>query len=73
MADEHSDVVIIGAGFAGLAAGRELAERGLHVTILEATERVGGRAHTVHPYRGVPAELGPNDMLPRIGAHRRAA
>jgi monoamine oxidase len=58
MADEP-DVAIIGAGFAGLAAGKRLAEAGLDVVILEATERVGGRAHTIHPYSGLPAELGP--------------
>lgn len=59
MADEQPDVVIIGAGFAGLAAAHTLCTRGLRVIILEATERVGGRAHTIHPYGGVPAELGP--------------
>lgn len=58
MSDEP-DVAIIGAGFAGLAAARRLAQHGLRVTLLEARDRVGGRAHTAHPYAGVPAELGP--------------
>ena len=37
------DVVVIGAGFAGLTAARELARQGLTVRILEARDRIGGR------------------------------
>ena len=37
-------VVIIGAGFCGLAAGFELSRRGVHVTVLEQDEEVGGLA-----------------------------
>src|SRR3954469_428480 len=39
---EH-DVVIIGAGAAGLAAAAKLSEAGVRVIVLEARERVGGR------------------------------
>jgi monoamine oxidase len=51
------DVVIIGAGIAGLAAGRRLASAGLRVAIIEARDRVGGRIHTRH-VAGIPIELG---------------
>lgn len=40
------DVVIVGAGAAGVAAGLELRERGVSFVILEASGRVGGRAYT---------------------------
>ena len=52
-------VVIVGAGAAGLAAGRALREAGVPFVILEARARIGGRIFTEHP-RGlvVPVELG---------------
>lgn len=40
-------VVVIGAGIAGLAAARDLEKHGAEVVLLEARERVGGRAWTV--------------------------
>ncbi len=42
--DDRPDVIVIGAGVAGLTAALHLAERGLHVTVLEADARYpGGR------------------------------
>ncbi|CAN5197676.1 NAD(P)/FAD-dependent oxidoreductase [soil metagenome] len=41
------DIVVIGAGAAGIAAARRLAATGLSVGVLEARDRVGGRAHTL--------------------------
>lgn len=41
------DIVIIGAGSAGIAAARRFAGTGLSVGVLEARARVGGRAHTL--------------------------
>lgn len=39
-------VVVVGGGFAGLAAATRLAERGMAVTVLEARGRLGGRAYS---------------------------
>lgn len=42
------DVVVIGAGMAGLTAARDMLGAGLEVVVLEARDRVGGRIHTLH-------------------------
>lgn len=42
------DVLVVGAGVAGLAAARSLADAGLQVVILEAARRIGGRIYTEH-------------------------
>lgn len=55
----QSDVIVIGGGIAGLAAAQRLAAEGRRVKLLEAKDRLGGRACTEYP-RGVgfPVELG---------------
>ena len=50
----ETDVIVIGAGFAGLSAARLLERAGLKVTVLEARDRVGGRAHTLDHLPGAP-------------------
>jgi NADPH-dependent 2,4-dienoyl-CoA reductase/sulfur reductase-like enzyme len=53
------DVIVIGAGAAGLTASTELARAGLAVTILEARERIGGRIFTLLDAEcHVPVEMG---------------
>ena len=51
------DVAVIGAGAAGIAAARTLAGTGLSVTVLEARDRIGGRAHTL-VREGVAVDMG---------------
>lgn len=52
------DVVVIGAGAAGLAATKELRARGLTVRCLEATGKAGGRCLTDTQTFGVPFDRG---------------
>jgi monoamine oxidase len=53
------DVIVIGAGAAGLAAAHALSQRGLSVAVLEARERIGGRVWTIRPEgSSIPVELG---------------
>ncbi|MGE5145737.1 MAG: flavin monoamine oxidase family protein, partial [Candidatus Eiseniibacteriota bacterium] len=56
MTAEH-DVVIVGAGAAGVGAARRLAGTGLDVLVLEASARVGGRAWT-ETHEDMPLDLG---------------
>lgn len=59
MAAGKYDVVVIGAGAAGLAAARHLSGAGKRVLIVEARERIGGRILTLHVADlPLPIELG---------------
>ena len=60
MTDQNSksaDVLVLGAGIAGLAAARTLTDKGLNVIVLEARNRVGGRMWTDSSL-GLPLDLG---------------
>lgn len=52
------DILVIGAGAAGIAAGRRLAGGPASFLIVEARDRAGGRAHTWHDPDGMPLDLG---------------
>ncbi len=52
------DVVVVGAGLAGLAAARDLESGGARVTVLEARSRVGGRVEQVELEDGRRVQLG---------------
>src|SRR5690349_8859895 len=51
------DVIVIGAGAAGIAAARHLQAHGADLLLIEAAPRIGGRAHTVEAH-GFPVDLG---------------
>lgn len=56
---ERTDVIVVGAGIAGLSAARELCRQGARVTLCEASARFGGRIRTeyLENWR-IPVELG---------------
>lgn len=54
----ETEVVIVGAGLAGLSAARMLQDRGRNVVVLEARDRLGGRIWTNTTALDVPVDLG---------------
>jgi monoamine oxidase len=54
---QTADVLVLGAGIAGLVAARMFAERGLRTVVLEARDRVGGRIYSRQTSEGI-VELG---------------
>jgi monoamine oxidase len=73
------DVLVIGAGAAGIAAARKLHDAGYSVAILEARDRIGGRVFTNYDLSQHPVELGAEyiegeniltwDLLDQYGLH----
>jgi monoamine oxidase len=54
----NPDVVIVGAGASGIAAAQMLAQRGVSFVVLEAKDRIGGRAYTESSSFGMPFDHG---------------
>ena len=54
----HADVVVVGGGFAGLTAARQIHKAGRSVLVLEARDRVGGRARNLELPGGEVTERG---------------
>src|SRR5215471_5118029 len=57
-ADASAEVVVLGAGMAGVTAARALTSAGARVIVLEAGQRVGGRVCTVRDFAAIPVEAG---------------
>jgi len=55
-------VIVIGAGAAGLAAAERLVSDGLEVTVLEASDRVGGRVRHLEGFADFAIELGAEEV-----------
>jgi len=76
---ERADVLVVGAGMAGLSAAHALVDTDLDVLVLEARDRLGGRAHTDRHFAGFPVELGAEfvrgargktwEWIERLGLH----
>lgn len=60
----EADVCVVGAGYAGLAAARDLHKAGLTVVVLEARDRVGGRIWTYLLPDGTPVDRGGGWLAP---------
>lgn len=59
-----ADVIIVGAGLAGLSCATRLADAGLRVLVLESSEVPGGRARSwVDPGSGFDVDIGPHVLL----------
>jgi monoamine oxidase len=59
---EGKKVIVVGAGVAGLYAAQLLIERGFEVSILEASNRWGGRVYSLEGFADFPVELGAEEI-----------
>ena len=66
-AQSNPDVVVIGAGSAGLAATAELMRRNIPVLCIEGMNRIGGRCYTDMTTFGLPADHGAHWLHARKG------
>jgi monoamine oxidase len=66
LAGDPGRVIVVGAGFAGLAVANALGNAGVECVVLEGRERLGGRAHTVQ-VGGDPVDLGCSWITDPVG------
>jgi oxygen-dependent protoporphyrinogen oxidase len=66
VSDSEVEVLVVGAGVAGLAAARDLAAAGVPVLVVDANERPGGVMQTLE-IDGYAMEAGPNTFVARAG------
>lgn len=71
--DTQTDVLVVGAGFAGLATALAVHDAGASVTVLEARERVGGRVWSSQLDNGAVIELGAEWIFPSFTVLRELA
>ena len=73
MTDQLYDVVVVGGGFAGVSAARDLTDNGYSVVLLEARDRLGGRTWA-EPFEGteVTIEYGGQWMTPKYNKMAQA-
>jgi monoamine oxidase len=57
-ANDSCEVIVVGAGAAGIAAARSLVAAGQRVIVLEARDRIGGRVNTSRLWSDLPVDLG---------------
>jgi monoamine oxidase len=77
------DVIVVGAGMAGLSVASELRALGLDVLVLEARDKIGGRVDTNYEFTSHPIERGAEfvhgenvvtwELIRRFGLHSLAA
>ena len=58
MASSETEVVVVGGGAAGIAAGRRLVDAGIECRVVEARPRLGGRSWTIRDGSEFPLDLG---------------
>lgn len=63
-------IAVVGGGVAGLVAALECAKVGMHVTVFEAADRLGGTARTVE-IDGLPVDLGADSLTPALDGRLR--
>jgi monoamine oxidase len=73
---QDTDVLVVGAGMAGVTTAWALRQVGIRSIVLEAQDRIGGRIHTSRKWKNLPCDMGAGwvshpTINPLIGMARR--